>query len=69
MYNIEFGVECYRACSTAGLPTPNVSNIAIDKNDIKWIASDAGLIKFDGTTWTVYNSQNLRYVRAHCIGC
>ena len=35
------------------------SSIVIDDNDNKWIGTNNnGLVKFDGNTWTVYNTSN-----------
>ncbi len=55
----------------SGLPTPNVFSLAIDASNNKWfgtgggptgtteaIQPGAGLVKFDGTNWTVYNTSN-----------
>ncbi|MGE5440465.1 MAG: two-component regulator propeller domain-containing protein [Bacteroidota bacterium] len=41
------------------LPNNNVSSIAIDHQEVKWIGTDGyGLARFDGTNWTIYNSKN-----------
>ncbi|HVZ39712.1 MAG TPA: two-component regulator propeller domain-containing protein [Candidatus Kapabacteria bacterium] len=32
--------------------------IVVDRSGVIWIGSDAGLLKYDGTTWTAYNSSN-----------
>ena len=40
----------------SGLPSNYVNCIAIDELGNKWIGAQNGLVKFDGTDWTVYNS-------------
>ncbi len=42
----------------SGLPDLNLYNLAIDKNDIKWIIADTSIIRFDWTNWDVFNSSN-----------
>jgi ligand-binding sensor domain-containing protein len=42
----------------SGLPSNRVYAIAIDKQGNKWIGTSAGLVKFDGVNWTVYNTSN-----------
>ncbi|MFZ1281203.1 MAG: PEGA domain-containing protein [Ignavibacteriaceae bacterium] len=43
----------------SGLVSNNLSCVAIDKNGHKWIGSfDKGLMKFDGTNFTVFNKNN-----------
>ncbi len=32
--------------------------IAIDNSGVKWIGTDNGLVKYDGTNWTIYNTGN-----------
>ena len=34
------------------------TSICIDKNNNKWLTTNEGVYKFDGTTWTHYNSSN-----------
>lgn len=34
------------------------NSLAIDSNGNKWFATDNGLIKFEGSNWTVFNSAN-----------
>lgn len=36
----------------------SVYAINIDKNNVKWLGTDAGLVKYDGTNFTLYSSQN-----------
>ena len=40
------------------LPDNMISSIAKDVNGDLWVGTDNGLGKFDGTNWTVYNSDN-----------
>jgi ligand-binding sensor domain-containing protein len=42
----------------SGLPDNTVSSIAIDVNGNKWVATRAGLAKFDGKDWKVFNWAN-----------
>ena len=54
--------------SNSALPSNMVRSIAIDDSGIKWIGTSprwdgvdyvgGGLVKFDGTNWTVYNTSN-----------
>ena len=44
--------------SNSGLPDNYVSSIAIDGSGNKWIGTWGGLVKFDDTNWTVYNTSN-----------
>lgn len=58
----------------SGIPAPYIFGLAVDKNGVVWMGVGAlgtwqssyndcpksmiGLVKFDGTTWTLYNSTN-----------
>lgn len=44
--------------STAELGTDGTRSIEIDDFGIKWIGTDNGLVKYDGTNWTIYNTSN-----------
>jgi ligand-binding sensor domain-containing protein len=44
--------------SNSKLPGNNTKSLAIDNSGTKWIGTQNGLAKFDGTTWVVYNSLN-----------
>ncbi|PVW17066.1 Periplasmic ligand-binding sensor domain-containing protein [Marixanthomonas spongiae] len=49
----------YYTSDNSGLPAATKFNdIAIDGNDVKWIASENGLIKYDGVDWTAFNTAN-----------
>jgi len=43
---------------TSGIFDNYYTMIAVDHNDVKWLASSAGLASFDGTTWKQYTSAN-----------
>ncbi len=54
--------------NNSGIPSNNVLSIAIDDANNKWIGTSSywngsnyiggGMVKYDGTNWTVYNSSN-----------
>jgi ligand-binding sensor domain-containing protein len=44
--------------SNSGLPNNYINLITIDKFNNKWIGTEKGLVKFDGTNWTVFNTSN-----------
>jgi ligand-binding sensor domain-containing protein len=44
--------------SNSGLPSNNISAIAIDRQRNIWVGTDRGLAKFDGENWAVYNTLN-----------
>ena len=44
--------------STSGLPSNRVLSITIDGSGNKWVGTERGLAKFDGTNWMVYNKAN-----------
>lgn len=44
--------------SNSGLPSANISCVAVDTGGIKWIGTDAGLVKYDGATWVVYTKSS-----------
>ncbi|MDF2437002.1 MAG: two component regulator propeller domain protein [Bacteroidota bacterium] len=66
------GVSTFYNEFNSGLPTPNVFSVAVDLASNKWfgtgggptggnveaVAGGAGLVKFDGITWTTYNTSN-----------
>ena len=37
------------------LPSKIVNKIEVDGNGVKWIATEKGLVSFDGTNWAVYS--------------
>lgn len=49
----------YFTATDIGLPGPtSFSDIAIDSNNNKWVATADGLLRFDGTDWVQYNTSN-----------
>ena len=42
----------------SGLPSNHISDIVIDSNNVKWIGTDNGLVRFYNQQWTVYNTSN-----------
>lgn len=46
----EYGVD-------AGLPDPNIKHILQDRDGYIWLASERGLIKYDGTEFRLYNAE------------
>jgi len=43
------------------LPSNVITKISIDKNGVKWIATDKGLVSFDGKKWTTYSKISTLY--------
>jgi ligand-binding sensor domain-containing protein len=41
-----------------GLPSNNVTGVAIDTHNNKWFATQAGVAKFNDTAWTIYTKAN-----------
>lgn len=42
-------------------PLKNVSSIAVDSNDTKWVVTSGWLAKYDNTNWTLFDSTNGGY--------
>jgi len=40
------------------LPSQFIGDIEFDPDGVAWIATDGGLVRWDGETWTVYDSSN-----------
>jgi ligand-binding sensor domain-containing protein len=40
----------------SGLPTNVINDVAVDASNNVWLATYSGLVKYNGTTWTVYNA-------------
>ncbi len=41
-----------------GLPSNAVNGVAVDGNDVKWFATQAGVARFDNQFWTTYTTAN-----------
>lgn len=41
-----------------GLPQNSVNQVHFDKNGFLWLATEAGLVRFDGSVFKIYNPQN-----------
>lgn len=53
------GVKNFYYKLNSGIPANNVTDMAMDSNKVKWLAIHGkGLVKFDGKTWTTYDSSN-----------
>ena len=53
------GWEEFNITPIPGFPLTWIQTIEIDQSDNKWIGTyDDGLVKYDGTNWTVYNMAN-----------
>ncbi len=49
----------YFTSSNSDFPTVNqIKDIEIDANNVKWIATDSGLVQFDGTDWIHHTTAN-----------
>ncbi|MDP3149936.1 MAG: FISUMP domain-containing protein [Ignavibacteria bacterium] len=44
--------------TNSSLPHNSIKSIAVDNAGVKWIGTENGLAKFDGTNWTVYATAN-----------
>lgn len=52
------GAFLHYTMSNSAIPTNVPNGIATDGQGALWIASSSGLTKFNGTTWTTYNTSN-----------
>lgn len=52
--------------SNSQMPSNDVYSVLVDKNNIVWIGTSAGLVKYDGTLFTVYNSTNSPLPNNYC---
>jgi len=49
----------YHESLGAGLPSEQISALAIDHEGTVWIGTEGGgAVSYDGTAWTVYNREN-----------
>jgi ligand-binding sensor domain-containing protein len=44
--------------ATSGLPSNNVTGVAVDANNHKWFGTQAGVAMFNDTTWITYTTAN-----------
>jgi len=51
-------VTCYDSNNSTLPDSVVICDIAVDKNDVVWIGSGSGLIKYDHKEFTVYNTSN-----------
>ena len=54
--------------SSTGIQNFSANCLAIDDNNIKWIGTNEGLVKYNDTNWTVYNESNYWITRKY-INC
>ena len=50
------------------MPGNRITCLAIDESGNKWIGTEEGLVKFDGTDWIIYNTSNSG-IRVNYIKC
>ncbi|WP_118973110.1 ligand-binding sensor domain-containing protein [Taibaiella koreensis] len=50
----------YNFTNDNGLPQNSIKSIALDKDKYLWIATESGLVRYDGKNFRVYNRENLR---------
>ncbi|MBN1291127.1 MAG: T9SS type A sorting domain-containing protein [Candidatus Latescibacteria bacterium] len=51
-------LECMYNISNSELPSNIIHTIVFDHNDIMWLGTDKGAVRFDGETWTTFNIDN-----------
>lgn len=56
-----FGCKTDDPSNGSTLPSNVITKIVIDKQGIKWIATDKGLVSFDGTNWKTYENASTFY--------
>ncbi|OGU67766.1 MAG: T9SS C-terminal target domain-containing protein [Stygiobacter sp.] len=44
--------------TNSGLPDKQINSIHIDDQNVKWIGTSSGLVKFDNSNWTLFNTTN-----------
>jgi ligand-binding sensor domain-containing protein len=44
----------YVILGDSGITLKNVNSIVVDKNNVKWFSTEAGMMSFDGDHWKVY---------------
>lgn len=54
----------------SSIASNNLSCIKVDKNNVKWIGTvDKGLIRFDNSSWQVFNTGNSIFIPNNYINC
>lgn len=53
-------IEDWKVYNTSNsyLPDNQIQSVHIDKNNIKWLGTSSGLVRFDGSEWITYNKTN-----------
>jgi hypothetical protein len=49
------------------IPGAFVSDLAFESDGTAWIATDQGLVRYDGSAWTVYDSSNTPMAFNNCV--
>ncbi|MEI7661053.1 MAG: two-component regulator propeller domain-containing protein [Bacteroidota bacterium] len=44
--------------TASGLPSDNVTSVAVDTNNVKWFGTQGGIARFNDLTWTTYTIAN-----------
>lgn len=65
IYILDNGVWSVIDFGVLGLPITAVYDIAFDHNDNMWLATEQGVYKYDGTTWTNWNEANSNIAANH----
>lgn len=60
-----YTIEIYNAEN--GLPQNTVRSIEVDKRGFVWLATEFGLVRFDGQNFKVYNSENTPAIKSNRI--
>ncbi|MHB9030132.1 MAG: hypothetical protein ACYC9O_15305, partial [Candidatus Latescibacterota bacterium] len=66
---ISFDGKRWRRYTVAdGLASTYIYNMAVDKNNVKWFATEEGLSRFDGKTWKTYtDAQSVQRTNYHLL--
>ena len=54
--------------ANSGLPSNNITAVAVDKNGNKWIGTSRGLVKYDGSTWIRISDLKLTALTVDSLG-
>ncbi len=58
IYDTELDVFEVHSNWETPIPSEFVNDLEFDANGVAWIATGAGLVRYDGETWTVWNAAN-----------